>query len=107
MARGENMRVSTSPGRPRLLSANTRQRDDPCYHAHLSPENPGAGRHGSPTEQMEKKLLPASSRAWKLELVGGALQPAGGATGGISRVQPAHGASGCFSAALVSLQFLM
>lgn len=48
----------------------------------VSPENPGAGRHGSLTEQMEKNYFLRRRRAWKLEQAGGALQPAGGATWG-------------------------
>lgn len=39
------MRVSTPPGRPKLLSADTRQRDDPCYHTHASLPGEPRGRY--------------------------------------------------------------
>ena len=69
-------------------------------HAHLSlRRTPGPVGMDLQQNKWKKNYFLRLRGAWKLEQVGGALQPAGGATGGISRVQPAHGALGCFSAA--------
>lgn len=84
-AQAENVRVLTPPGRPKLLSADTRQRDDPCYHTHASLPGEPRGRYAyriSDGTDGKKKNFLRLRWAWKLEQAGGALQPEGGATGG-------------------------
>ena len=100
-AQAENVRVSTPPGRPKLLSADTRQRDDPCYHTHASLPGEPRGRYAWISDRTDgkKKLLPASSMSLEAWAGGRCIAAWRRGYGGISRVQPAHGASGCFSAA--------
>lgn len=100
-AQAENVRVLTPPGRPKLLSADTRQRDDPCYHTHASLPGEPRGRYAwiSDGTDGKKKKLPASSMSLEAWAGGRCIAAWRRGYGGISRMQPAHGASGCFSAA--------